>query len=211
MALMVNGEFVCLGKAGEIKEKYGYGYEVEVRIKPLSEKKFIKIINEHNLDKDMKIDMSNIEEILIKLNKSNYIKELKKGRFGSRLIRDIEMNKSISIRALISWTFFVNNTLSFIKNAQPYFENIILSEYIDNNFLFKMKKNSNTKTIGFFFGLFEKNKDKFYVTEYSIQQTSLEQIFNMFEGQQRKKYQKEEEEEKEEILINDEIYNSLIK
>ena len=108
MAIMVNGEFVCLGKAGEIKEKYGYGYEVEVRIKPLSENKFQKIISEHSLDKDMKIDMDNIEEILNKLNQSNYIKELKKGRFGSRLIRDIEMNKSITIRVLISWTFFVS-------------------------------------------------------------------------------------------------------
>ena len=207
---MINGQFICLGKAGEIKEKYGYGYEVEVRIKPLSEKNFQKIINEHSLDTEMKIDMSNIEEILHKLNQSNYINELKKGRFGSRLIRDIEMNKSITIRALINWIFFVKNALSFIKNAQPYFENIILTEYIDNNFLFKMKKNSKTKTIGFFFGLFENNRDKFFVTEYSIQQTSLEQIFNMFEAQQRKENQNEEEEKKEEILINDELYKSLI-
>lgn len=42
MAIMVNGEFVCLGKSGQIKEKYGYGYEVDVRIKPLSENKFEK-------------------------------------------------------------------------------------------------------------------------------------------------------------------------
>ena len=27
MGIMVNGEFVCLGKADEIKNKYGYGYE----------------------------------------------------------------------------------------------------------------------------------------------------------------------------------------
>ena len=210
MAIMVNGEFVCLGKAGEIKEKYGYGYEVEVRIKPLSEKQFEKVISQHSLNKDMKIDMSNIEEILQKLNQSNYIKELQKGRFGSRLIRDIEMNNSVPIRTLISWTFFVKNVLLFIQNAQPYFENIILTEYIDNNFLFKMKKNSNTKTIGFFFGLFETNKDKFFVTEYSIHQTSLEQIFNMFEAQKRKSTQNEEE-KKEEILIDNEVYNSLTK
>ena len=41
MAIMVSGEFVCMGKAGEIKEKYGYGFEIEVRIKPLSEIKFM--------------------------------------------------------------------------------------------------------------------------------------------------------------------------
>ena len=211
MAIMVNGEFVCLGKAGQIKEKYGYGYEIEVRIKPLSEKLFGKIVRENSLDSDMKIDMQNIEEILNKMGKNNYINELKKGRFGSRLIRDIEMNKSIPIRALISWTFFVKNALGFIKHAQQYFENIILTEFIENNFLFKLKKNSNTRTTGFFFGLFESNKDKYYVTEYSIQQTSLEQIFNMFEDKQRKSKQNEEEFKKEEILIDDEIYDSLLK
>ncbi len=37
MAIMVNGEFVCLGKANQIKEKYGYGHEIDVRIKPIPE------------------------------------------------------------------------------------------------------------------------------------------------------------------------------
>ena len=117
--------------------------------------------------------------------------------------------------------FFVKNALKFIKKAERYFESIILTEHIDNNFLFKLKKNNNTKSIGFFFGLFESNKDSCYVTEYSIQQTSLEQIFNMFEDKQRqanlanKKNSNgqvvEEEIKKEEIIINDEVYNALLK
>ena len=221
MAIMVNGEFVCLGKSGQIKEKYGYGYEIEVRIKPLSETKFEKIIKECDLNKNMKINMENIESVLNKIGEGNYINELIQGRFGSKLIRDIQINTYIPIRALISWTFFVKNALKFIKKAERYFESIILTEHIDNNFLFKLKKNNNTKSIGFFFGLFESNKDSCYVTEYSIQQTSLEQIFNMFEDKQRqanlanKKNSNgqvvEEEIKKEEIIINDEVYNALLK
>ena len=214
-------KFVCLGKSGQIKEKYGYGYEVDVRIKPLSETKFEKILNEFDLNKNLKINMENIESILKKIGEGNFINELKQGRFGSKLIRDIHFNNYIPIRALISWTFFVKNALNFIKKAERYFESIILTEHIDNNFLFKMKKNNNTKSIGFFFGLFESNKDNCHVTEYSIQQTSLEQIFNMFEDRQRqanlvkKKSINgqviEEEIKKEEIIINDEVYNALLK
>ena len=214
MAIMVNGEFVCLGRAGQIKEKYGYGYEIELRIKPLSEKKFEKIINEHELDKNMKINMNNIEEVLKELGESNFIKELTKGRFGSKLIRDIQISNEIPIRSLISWTFFVKNALKFIKKSEKYFETIILTEHIDNNFLFKTKKNNNTKSIGFFFGLFESNKDNCDVTEYSIQQKSLEKIFNMFEDKQRKTNkninQIDEKIQKEEIIINDDVYNSLL-
>jgi ATP-binding cassette subfamily A (ABC1) protein 3 len=212
MAIMINGEFVCLGSSSQIKEKYGYGYEIEVRIKPLSEKKFEKLLL-NKIDKNLKINMDNINEILTELNEKEFINELKKGRLGSRLIRDIQMNNFIPIRALISWVFFVKNALLFIKNAMKYFEQIILTEHIDNNFLFKMKKNSNTKSIGFFFGLFENNKESCSVTEYSIQQTSLEQIFNLFEDKYKKSNNNEknndiiEQDQKEEILIDNDIFN----
>ena len=218
MAIMVNGEFVCLGKAGEIKEKYGYGYELEVSIKPLSENKFEKIINEHKFDKNQKINMENIKEVLTQLGDANFIKELNSQGFGSKIIRDITINGGIPIRTIINWTFFVRNALTFIKSAKNYFETIILTEFIDNNFLFKMKKNNETKSIGFFFGLFEDNKNNCYVTEYSIHQTSLEQIFNRFDSNKGKKSENKENEgtdEEEiknvEIVINDDVYNSLLK
>ena len=225
MAIMVNGEFVCLGKAGQIKEKYGYGYEIEIRIKPLSEKKFEKIINSNNFDKKMIINRDNIEEVLIQLGNNNFIKELDKGRLGSKIIRDIQINGGIPLRSLVSWVFFVKNALKFIKKADKYFEKIILTEFIDNNFLFKMKKNNETKSIGFFFGLFEDNKDSCYITEYSIHQTSLEQIFYKFEAEKGKKKsnksnmakegrnteEEAEENKKEEIIIDDDLYNSLLK
>ena len=58
---------------------------------------------------------------------------------------------------------------------------IIIEENMDNSFLFKMKKKKeNNKSIGYLFGLFETHKEECYVTEYSIQPTSLEQIFNKF-------------------------------
>ena len=90
----------------------------------------------------------------------------------------------------------MENAIKFIKKAENYFESIILTEYIDNNFLFKMKKNQDTKSIGFFFGLFESNKDDCYVTEYSIRPTSLEQIFNMFEEKHKKASNNDDEEKK---------------
>ena len=211
MAIMVNGEFVCLGKAGQIKEKYGYGYEIEVRIKPISEIKFENILIDKDLDKNIKINMDNINDILKKLGKEHFINELQKGKFGSKIIREIKINNDIPIRTLVSWVFFVENALKFIKKAEKYFETIILTEFIDNNFLFKMKKNQDTKSIGFFFGLFESNKSDCFVTEYSIRQTSLEQIFNMFEDKHRIKNKDDVEEKKEEIIIDSNVYNSLLK
>ena len=246
MGIMVNGEFVCLGKASQIKDRYGYGYEIDIRIKPMSTLQlntFIQKLNEReytfpydteindepnntNFNNNMyskktKVNHNNINEILIKLNKSNFYNELKEDRLGKKIIRDIDINGSISLITLINWIFFVENAFRFIKYAQNYFEEIILSEHLENNFLFKMKKGENTKSIGFFFGLFEKHKEECFVTEYSMQPTSLEQIFNKFAKNQiaiqnldnKKKNQDLEFEKKEinnDILVDENLFNLIL-
>ena len=168
-----------------------------------------------------KINRENIKEILIKLNKANYIDELKENRLGKKIINDIEINGSIALSTLLNWLFFVENALKFIEKGIAYFETIILSEHIENNFLFKMKKENNDKSIGFFFGLCEQYKEECFVTEYSIQQTSLEQIFNMFAKNQvgtintkkkknKKNDEKSETDEKSEILVNNDLLKKII-
>ena len=77
MGIMVNGEFVCLGKANQIKEKYGYGFEADVRIKPMTEIQKNEIYSENSLSSDLIINEQNINEILKKLKKENFIEELK--------------------------------------------------------------------------------------------------------------------------------------
>jgi ATP-binding cassette subfamily A (ABC1) protein 3 len=248
MGIMVNGEFVCLGRAWQIKEKYGYGYELDIRIKPLNNLQQNEIIqflnkNESNFNKDKinsnltlekmlkldsngfvkynkksKINKKEVEEILIKLDKANYIEELSNDRLGKKIFKDIEVNGNIALITLLNWIFFIKNAFKFIKVSFDYFDEIYLVEFIENNFLFKMKKGPKTKSIGFFFGLFEQHKEECFVTEYSIQQTSLEQIFNMFAKEQTNIKTKENntENKKDEnssdngILINSEILDKLL-
>ena len=169
---------------------------------------FNEVINKYNLEKHLLINKENVNDILNKIERKNYIEELKEGRLGQRLVRDMELNGNINIRILLSWIFFVENAIKFIMKGKNYFEEIILPEYIENNFLFKMKKGKTNKSIGFFFGLYEESKEECFITEYSIQQTSLEQIFNKFSLEQDKK---DEEENNNYVLIDDYIYYQLVK
>ena len=180
IGIMINGEFVCLGKSNEIKNKYGYGYELNIRIIPLSEELGEKLfLNKYNLDKKLKINMSNIESILAQINKKNYLDELKEGRLGEKLIRYIKKSNEISVNSLLSWIFYVQNGIKFVQYGKKNFLEIIIEDHIDNSFSFKMKKNNeDNKSIGYIFGLFETYKEECYITEYSLQETSLEQIFN---------------------------------
>ena len=216
MGIMVNGEFVCLGKANQIKDKYGFGYEADVRIKPMTENQKDEIYAMHNWDKKLLVTEKNIEEILQILGKSNFYEELKEGRLGERINRELKLNGNIPINTLLNWIFFVENALKFIQTGKQYFDEIILSEHIENNFLFKMKKEHSDKSIGFFFGLFDESKEKYFVTEYSIQQTSLEQIFNKFAANQGKtkkqleeKKNEDDQDQKKNIIIDDILISKL--
>ena len=213
MGIMVNGEFVCLGTANQIKDKYGYGYEADVRIKPMSQEKQRELMDQYRIGWDTKVSNDNLREILSILGKDNYFDELKEGRFGERLKKAINLNGEINIGVLLNWIFFVENALKFIIKGKEYFSQIVLSEHIENNFLFKLKKGKEQKSIGFFFGLFEEAKDECHITEYSIQQTSLEQIFNKFAANQGKAQKDLEniniDDEKKGIIIDDNLVNSL--
>ena len=216
MGIMVNGEFVCMGKANQIKDKYGYGYEADVRIKPMNETQKNEICEKFNLNKNTLVTTDNITNILNKMNKGNYMDELKEGRLGERLMRELDLNGNTQLDNLLNWIFFVENALKFIIKGKKYFDEIIISEHIENNFLFKMKKEHSDKSIGFFFGLFEEGKESCFVTEYSIQKTSLEQIFNKFAANQGKTREQMNEKESEveeskNIIVDDNLIKKLIK
>ena len=70
MGIMVNGEFVCLGTANEIKEKYGYGYEINLKIKPMEENQLAKVLEKCNYkNKKFLLKAENIREILNNIGK----------------------------------------------------------------------------------------------------------------------------------------------
>ena len=214
MGIMVNGEFVCLGTANQIKDRYGYGYEADVRIKPMSQESQRELMDKFRIGWDTKVNNDNLRELLVILKKENYFDELKEGRLGERLKKAITLNGEVNIGALLNWLFFVENALKFIIRGKEYFSKIVLSEHIENNFLFKLKKGKEQKSIGFFFGLFEEGKDECHITEYSIQQTSLEQIFNKFAANQGKAKNDIEnigiDDENKGIVVDDNLVNSLV-
>ena len=214
MGIMVNGEFVCLGTANQIKEKYGYGYEADVRIKPMSHLQQKEVLDKYELDYDLKVTNENVNDILNTLEKPNYFDELRPGRLGERLKKAMNINEGINIGVLLNWLFFVENALKFIEIGKKYFSEIILSEHIENNFLFKLKKGNQARSIGFFFGLFDGIKEECHITEYSIQQTSLEQIFNKFASNQgnfnNEIDSKDLIKEKNYLIIDDDLLNKLI-
>ena len=130
---------------------------------------------------------------------------------GRKIYHEILVSGNTSIQTLINWSRYVSCAMKMIGVVLPHFDEIILAEFIENNFLFKIKKSENSKTIGFLFSLLESQKEPCQITEYSIQQTSLEQIFNKFAEYQGKTEEdiKNEKEVNNDIFINSELVKKL--
>ena len=213
MGIMVNGEFVCMGTANYIKESYGYGFEIDVRIKPIEQHKLHQIIENLGVKRNHKITSINeAKEILKKIRKQKYCDYLNEESIGRKIYNEIIQSGNTSIQTLINWTRYVTCAMKMISVVLPHFNEIILSEFIENNFLFKIKKSQNSKTIGFLFSLLEAQKESCEITEYSIQQTSLEQIFNKFAENQGKTEEdiKNEKEVNNDIFITSSLVHDLI-
>ena len=135
---------------------------------------------------------------------------MEKGRFGYKLVNELNIWQSITLHKLFTWIYYIENVLKLIKIIKEHFNNIICCDFVDNSFVFRIKRehSENEKSIGFLFGLVEKKKNEFNVEEYSIQLTSLEQIFNGF-AKEMENNENVYDLEKIDIEINDELLNKL--
>lgn len=50
MGIMVGGQFKCFGPSQHIKDKFGTGYEIEIKIKTLSEPEIMAILDQNGID-----------------------------------------------------------------------------------------------------------------------------------------------------------------
>ena len=211
IGILLNGEFVCLGKSKEIKERYGYGYEINLKIKSIEQSQIEEILRTYNInDMSLMVNERNMNEIFNNLDKQYFLND--ETPFGKNIKYMIRLNRNISITILYKWIYYIENALKFIKKGKKYYNEIILAEHIEDTFLFKINKEGFTKTTGFLFGLFEENKDECNIIEYSIKETSIGQIFNKLSSNQDSFIGKVEEQEnnwEKNIIIDDELLNNI--
>jgi len=203
IGIMVDGQFKCLSTSDEIKEKYGYGYEINLQINNPNLSKLYEKYKIEEEDKSIEINSENMENILKKYNLDKYAKQLQKESLGGKIMEEIEAYKYVHFSRIITWIYYLDNALNMIKIILKDFPEIHCTDYGENNLIFKIKRNKSEgeKSIGYLFGIIEENKNKFNIEQYFLQLTSLEQIFNKF----AKETEKDETQYKNNKIINIDI------
>ena len=202
LAIMIDGNLKCLGSLQHIKNKFGGGYELEIRLNTPSNEKINGFIDYLSFLPRRALEIDEIRSVLMKLGVDFLFEDIQEGRGGSELYFELKKNGNVLVENFIDFYLVQIEGLRVREFLADNFGKVRLLEQIHS--LFKFKLNMITG-IGKIFGLLEENKVRLEIVEYSIKQSTLDQIFNMFANNQ---INIEDNQALDDHVINIELSNS---
>ena len=184
IGIMVDGRFRCLGSSVHIKNKFGKGYEFDIKIRSPEEYQIQQcmdtlrpIIGESDF-----LTEANIGECCRALNSENLNFEITTKGSGAAIYWILETEKRVPVQIFVEWIIIERTGQRVYDWLCQFLHSLKLIEHYQTFYKFQLEKDS-TMTIGYLFGVIEDAKDNLGISEYTLSQTTLEQIFNMFASQ----------------------------
>ncbi len=178
MGIMVAGKFKCFGSSQYIKDKYGTGYEIEVKIRKFTEKDVEEVLKFMGLAGRKELNKTQCHEILTQLGHADLIEDLATDGVGAEFFHQLNEGRMVNAEEFIRWQFTETQGNNLLDYLEPMFKEFHILEHYGTTW--KLKVSRDAYSIGYLFGIFEDFKTKYDISEYSITQTTLEQIFNNF-------------------------------
>lgn len=183
MGIMVKGGvFRCFGSSQHIKNKFGTGYEIEIKVKKLIPTEIKTLISKFGFKPDQEyVHFQEATKMMKEKNVDQFlIDEVRKGGLGEDLVKEANEHPEgmINVENFVMWLYVEEAGVAIINSLCEEFPSVeILEHYSD---YYKLRIPRGEKSIGFVFGYIEGNKDRLSISEYSVSQTTLEQIFQAF-------------------------------
>lgn len=139
IGIMVDGQFKCFGSSQHIKDKYGMGFEIELKIRQLTDdqvkekQQLIKSNNEF-------VTTSGVRALLEKVGHENLFHEISENGFGSDLYRIMQKSGKLYVPEVLRWAHIEENGQSFIKFLEKKFKEFQLLEHYSNSYTFKVSR-----------------------------------------------------------------------
>ena len=198
MGIMVDGQFKCFGSKQHIKNKFGVGYQVEIKFRIPSIEAIKNKIDELNIINYLKNKhlasykvekRKGVETVIVNkeaclgilkniFKNQNAIEEFNIKGFGKEIVEVLNKQSFYSLKSLIEWEYIIKNNMKVLQSLVSEFGSALLLEQYFPRYRYRVPK--GRKSVGHFFTFIENLKSKFDVDEYSASQTTLEQIFNSF-------------------------------
>ena len=159
MGIMVTGGvFKCFGSSQHIKNKFGTGYEIEVKIKKLTDPELHSMAARFDLDKQLTEKLPIKLNDIIKLMQDKkcdpfLIQEIRQGGLGDDLVKEEAENGFVDIQNFVLWEYIEQAGLNIVNTLCEQFPSVEILEHYNDYYKLRIPKGD--KTIGFVFGFIE--------------------------------------------------------
>jgi len=178
IGIQVDGNFKCLGSAQHIKNIYGGGFELEIKTNLPNKEQIKGLVTSLGFQHAALINKDQVNSILSKTNLAERLApELSETGSGSAIFLELKKKGKIPVDMVVEWVLIEKNGLEIEGLITSKFTEVKLIEHFQSFYRYKI---SSDISIGQVFGIFEENKEKLNIMQYSVKQSSLEQIFNAF-------------------------------
>ena len=208
---MVNGRLRCLGSGQHLKNRFGSGYEIDIKTTPPDEAS-LQALGQHLIDRGairfatispivtrQSNDVSSYNEDLMSvriagplhtlcatLNKPQRTALLAPGQDGQMLYEQLQVDGFITVKMFLDWWIaedYADNIREFMARN---FNNlpVLLERFSANSFRYRIPISVSELPLADIFEKFESVKDSLCIKDYAVGQTTLEQIFNQFASSQ---------------------------
>jgi len=195
IGIMADGRLRCLGSAQHLKNKFGQGFQIELKVKLIDKQDQDYVLNAATLAQSRGIELdeeatsTRSEDVFFNLEEAlGALQSLTGDDYLSSLITpdnpagyNIYKNACIGVEPLDELAAFATIELR-MRNLETFVhekisENAILRERQEAKARYEVP--SEAVQIAALFAMIEENKEKLMLSDYGVSQTSLEQVFNM--------------------------------
>lgn len=179
MGIMVRGGiFRCMGSTQHVKNKYGVGYEIEIKVSKSIYQNLQAYAETFGFDKNLQSKIK-LHHATARLRESRDVDQLildqicREGLGGDLVLEaHLDPDDEVKLYHLVQYLYVQQSGFKFIEGMAGLFDQVEILEHCGDFYKFRVPKEG--KTIGYLFGLIEDKKAEFNISEYSVQQTSLE-------------------------------------
>ena len=183
VGIMVGGRFRCLGSIQHLKNRFGKGYLVEVKLQDATDEGIQAVVDEcAEYVSDGRISATRVKDLCEHLGDSSRAAMIHANGSGWAIAAAFASQGSVAVDVFAHWWAF--ETVGARLNAfmKESFRGCRLVERHGEFFRFQLPELHMPLSEAF--GTLEGSKDDLRIATYSMSQTTLEQIFNVFASQQ---------------------------
>ncbi|ETM97247.1 hypothetical protein PPTG_20411 [Phytophthora nicotianae INRA-310] len=189
VGIMVGGELKCLGSVQHLKNRFGDGLMFDAKLQTPSAEDVSELVLRHFDSVDTRIEEGDLTETCQLFGNAAWTQKIVNTHpTGHAIANLIKRDGYVSANSFAAWWITETKFENVLAFLQENFRSVELLERQHDSCWFKIHDqpadDANSLRLSNVFELVENAKSRLSIREYSVSQTTLEQIFNAFASQQ---------------------------